>query len=61
MELTKYELARIIGARALQLSRGAPPLIKVTEENLTFIQIAQEELSKGIIPLSVVHNSEAAA
>jgi DNA-directed RNA polymerase subunit K/omega len=56
MELTKYEIARLIGARALQLSMGAPPLIKVTAVTTTFIQIAEEELEKGVIPLSVVHN-----
>lgn len=54
MELTKYELARIIGARALQLSMGAPPLIKVKEENTTFINVAEQELDKKVIPLSVV-------
>ncbi|MFH0737155.1 MAG: DNA-directed RNA polymerase subunit K [Candidatus Micrarchaeota archaeon] len=54
MELTKYETARLIGARALQLSMGAPPLIKVTEETQTFIGIAEDELEKGVIPLSVL-------
>ena len=58
MELTKYEIARLIGARALQLSMGAPPLIKVETGVTTFIQIAEEELDKGVIPLSVVHNSQ---
>jgi DNA-directed RNA polymerase subunit K/omega len=53
MDLSKYELARIIGARALQLSMGAPPLIKVTEARATFIQIAQTELDKAVIPLAV--------
>ena len=56
MELTKYEIARLIGARALQLSMGAPPLIKVETDQTSFIQIAEEELDKGVIPLSVVHN-----
>lgn len=56
MELTKYEVARLIGARALQLSMGAPPLIKLKEGKISFISIAEEELEKGIIPLSVVHN-----
>ena len=59
MELTKYEIARLIGARALQLSMGAPPLIKVETEHTTFIQIAEEELDKGVIPLSVVHTGAA--
>lgn len=54
MELTKYEIARLIGARSLQLSMGAPPLIKVTDEQTTFIHIAEEELDKGIIPLVVL-------
>jgi len=54
MELTKYEIARIIGARALQLSMGAPPLIKVEETKKSFIEIAQEELDSEIIPLSVL-------
>jgi len=54
MDLTKYEVARIVGARALQLSMGAPPLIKVNNEKMTFIQIAEEELDKGLVPLVVV-------
>lgn len=56
MEITKYETARLIGARALQLSMGAPPLIKVEDSRTSFIQIAEAELEKGVIPLSVVHN-----
>ena len=56
MELTKYELARIIGARALQLARGAPPLIK-TSHNMSFIDVAQTELDKKVIPLVVLHEN----
>jgi DNA-directed RNA polymerase subunit K len=51
--LNGFELARIVGARALQLSLGAPPLIKVTPE-LSFIDVAKEELEKGVSPLVVV-------
>lgn len=54
MDFTKYEVARLIGARALQLSMGAPPLIKIAGENVTFLQIAEGELDKGVIPLVVV-------
>lgn len=54
MELSKYEVARIIGARALQLSMGAPPLIKVTNGRISFMEIAEEELKKGIVPLIVM-------
>ena len=52
-ELTKYEFARIIGARALQLSLGAPPLIKAGA-SIGFIGIAEGELNKKVIPLSVL-------
>jgi len=54
MDFTKYEVARLIGARSLQLSMGAPPLIKVQDNRMSFISIAEEELEKGIIPLVVV-------
>lgn len=55
MELTKYERARIIGARALQLYFGAPPLIKLSESTeLDYIKIAEKELEEDVIPLVVV-------
>jgi DNA-directed RNA polymerase subunit K/omega len=53
VKLTKYEKARIIGARALQLSMGAPPLIRISEDMLDPIIIAIKELEKGVIPISV--------
>ena len=53
MELTKYELARIIGARSLQLAQGAPPLAEV-DSNFSFIQVAEKELKESSIPLVVV-------
>ena len=56
MDLTKYEIARLIGARSLQLSMGAPPLVKVEAERTSFIRIAEEELEKGVIPLVVLKN-----
>lgn len=56
MELTKYEIARLIGARALQLSMGAPPLVKLDDGKTSFIEVAEIELDKGVIPLSVVRN-----
>ncbi len=57
MELTKYELARIIGARALQLARGAPPLIKV-DKGMDFLDVAETELHKKVIPLTVMRKEE---
>lgn len=57
-EHTKYEQARIIGARALQISMGAPFLIKLTDEELkklgySTLEIAKLEFKQGLIPLSV--------
>ena len=58
MKFTKYEKARIIGARALQLSMGAPLLLKLTKEDLEKInynpiEIAKMEFQKGIIPITI--------
>jgi DNA-directed RNA polymerase subunit K len=52
MELNKYELARLISARASQLFFGAPPLIKVSSDD-TYISIAERELEQGVLPLSI--------
>lgn len=58
MNLTKYEKARLIGARALQLALGAPFLIKLKEEDLIGInynpiEIAKLEFKKGILPITI--------
>ena len=53
MELTKYEISRLMGARALQLSSMAPPLIKATSQ-MSFLDIAEQEFKKGVIPLTVL-------
>jgi DNA-directed RNA polymerase subunit K/omega len=50
---TKYELARIIGARALQLAMGAPLLIKRPAELFDTTEIAKLELDSGILPISI--------
>jgi len=55
---TKYEKARIIGARALQIGMGAPLLIDLKEEdfkNLSYnpISIAKLEFEKGILPITI--------
>jgi DNA-directed RNA polymerase subunit K/omega len=50
---TKYELARIIGARALQLAMGAPLLIKRPKELYDTVDIAKVEFESGILPISI--------
>lgn len=52
-KLTRFETTRLISARALQLSLGAPPLIKATKEMLPE-DLAKEELLKGILPMTVL-------
>ena len=57
-EYTKYEHARIVGARALQISMGAPFMMVLTDDDLKKlnynpIEIAKIEFSKGLILISV--------
>lgn len=52
-EYNRFEKARIIGARALQISLGAPILVKVTKEMIDPVMIAMLEYEKGKIPISV--------
>jgi len=49
---TRYEKARILGARSLQLSMGAPAFIE-TKNNQTPKQIAEKEMEAGKLPLTV--------
>ncbi len=53
-EYTKFEKSRIIGARALQLANGAPPLIKVPEDMVEPLDLAELEFEKGIIPITII-------
>ncbi len=48
---TRYERARIIGARALQISMGAPVLLE--DDSGEPIDIALRELEMGVIPITV--------
>jgi DNA-directed RNA polymerase subunit K/omega len=50
---TKYELARIIGARALQLAMGAPLLIKRPAKLYDTTEIAKLEFEAGVLPISI--------
>ena len=53
--LTKYEVARIVGARAMQLAMGAQPLIDIQELNTTDpVLIAMEELKRGLLDFVIV-------
>ena len=51
--LTRFERARIMGARALQLSLGAPTFISIPETARTSLDIALEELDQRVIPIVI--------
>jgi DNA-directed RNA polymerase subunit K/omega len=51
--MTRFEKARIVGARALQISMGAPILIEISEGFPSPIDIALKELDAGILPMTV--------
>jgi DNA-directed RNA polymerase subunit K len=50
---TRFEKARIVGARALQVSMGAPPLIEIPETTRDPVQVALLEYENDAIPLTV--------
>ena len=59
VKFTKYERARILGSWALQVSMGAPYLIKITKKKLEELkynplEIARLEFDAGVIPITVV-------
>lgn len=53
MKYTRFEKARIIGARALQISMGAPTLIKIPKDVISPIDIAMLEFKEDAIPITV--------
>lgn len=57
-EFSKYERARIVGARGLQISMDAPLLVDMSEEELDGVnydplKIAERELDSGVLPISI--------
>ena len=58
VKLTKYERARILGSRALQIAQGAPFLVKLTDADLKElkdnpVEIAKKELAADVIRIEV--------
>ena len=56
--VTKYEKARLIGARSLQISMGAPFMLKLTPKRLEELkydplEIAKLEYEEGVIPIDI--------
>lgn len=58
VEFTKYEVARILGARALQIAMDAPLLVKIEKEQLEVmrydpLKIAETEFNAQVLPITV--------
>ena len=65
MKHTKYEQARIIGARAMQISQGAPLLVKLSKKDLetigyNTIEIAKLEYKEGLIQIEIKQEKQKA-
>lgn len=52
-KLTRFERARVVGARALQISMGAPILLDVPSAIKSPIELAELELREGVLPISI--------
>jgi DNA-directed RNA polymerase subunit K len=50
---TRYEKARIVSTRALQIAQGAPILIKLPKGLTDPKEIAKIEWTAGVIPIDI--------
>lgn len=58
-KITRFELARVIGARALQLASGAPPLVDVNSLPVKDpVYIAIVELLNSQLPMTIQRPKE---
>ncbi len=53
MKYTRFEKARLIGARALQIRMGAPVLVKVPSGIGRPLDIAKLEFERDVLPITV--------
>jgi DNA-directed RNA polymerase subunit K len=58
LDFTRYEKARMIGSRALQISMGAPFMVKLSPKDLEDlkynpVEIAKMEFKEGVLPISI--------
>ena len=50
----RFERARIIGARALQIAMGAPVILNIESGFLDPVSIAEREFKEGLVPITVI-------
>jgi len=51
--MTKYERARVLGVRAMQISRNAPILVEVDPNDTDPMHIAEKELLERKLPFMI--------
>jgi DNA-directed RNA polymerase subunit K/omega len=51
--LSRFERARIVGARALQISMGAPVMVDMKKAPSGLFALAETELRSGVLPMTV--------
>ena len=52
MDYTRFEKARILGARSLQISMGAPVFVDANPEDDP-MELAEREMEQGKLPITV--------
>lgn len=52
-KLTRFERARIVGARSLQLAMGAPPFVTIEGAYRGPIETAMLEMEEDALPISI--------
>lgn len=55
----RFERARIVGARALQIAMGAPVILNVERGFLDPVSLAEREFAEGLIPITVIRPDHA--
>ena len=58
LKYTRFEVARIIGARSLQIAMGAPVLLELAEGLVDPLRIAEREFNKEVLPISVKRDAK---
>lgn len=51
--MTKYERARVLGTRAMQISRNAPVMVELSAHETDPLVIAEKELRNGKMPFII--------
>lgn len=56
----RFERARVIGARALQIAMGAPIILDIDSGFIDPVSIAEREFAENLVPITVIRPAHAA-